>query len=75
MSVVNSATAPTVREARAADEDARAAEARDHPLVRAVFAAFPEARITGIRSAAEITSAAGAEALPEVEDEWDPFEE
>jgi len=75
VSLVNSATTPTVREARATEEDALATEARDHPLVRAVFAAFPGASITGIRTAEEITSEAGEEALPEVEDEWDPFEE
>jgi len=64
-----------VREARATEEDALAAEARGHPLVQAVFAAFPGASITGIRTAEEITAEAGEEALPEVEDEWDPFEE
>ena len=75
VSLVNSATAPTVREARAAEDDARAAQARDHPLVDAVFAAFPKASITGIRTAQDITTEAEADALPEVEDEWDPFEE
>jgi DNA polymerase-3 subunit gamma/tau len=75
VSVVNSATAPTLREARTAEEDARASQARDHPLVKAVFAAFPGASITGIRTARQITTEAGEEALPEVEDEWDPFEE
>src|SRR6056297_2661968 len=75
VSLVNSATAPTVREAREAEENALAAEARDHPLVKAVFAAFPGASITGIRTAEEITTEAGQDALPEVEDEWDPFEE
>ncbi len=75
VSLVNSATAATVREARSAAEDARTAEAREHPLVRAVFATFPKARITGIRTAEDITSDASHDALPEVEDEWDPFEE
>jgi len=75
VTLVNSATAPTVREAREAEEDTRRAEARSHPLVKAVFAAFPEASITGIRTAEDITTEAGEEALPEVEDEWDPFEE
>jgi DNA polymerase-3 subunit gamma/tau len=43
--------------------------------VRAVFDTFPGAAITEIRTASEIAGEAGAEALPEVEDEWDPFEE
>ncbi|MET4102304.1 DNA polymerase-3 subunit gamma/tau [Roseovarius sp. MBR-78] len=75
VSLVNSATAATIREARSAAEDARTAEAREHPLVRAVFDAFPKARITGIRTVEDITSDASHDALPEVEDEWDPFEE
>ncbi len=75
VSLTNSATTPTLREAREAEENALREEARDHPLVKAVFAAFPGASITGIRTAEEITTEAGAEALPEVEDEWDPFEE
>jgi DNA polymerase-3 subunit gamma/tau len=75
VSLVNSATTPTVREAREAEEDSLRSEARDHPLVQAVFAAFPKASITGIRTAEDITTEAGQDALPEVEDEWDPFEE
>ena len=41
----------------------------------AVLAAFPGAKITAIRSAEELVAEAAAQALPEVEDEWDPFEE
>jgi DNA polymerase-3 subunit gamma/tau len=43
--------------------------------VQAVMAAFPKARITAIRTALEIAGAARIEALPEVDEEWDPFEE
>jgi len=75
VSLVNSATAPTILEARNAAEEARKAEAASHPLVQAVMAAFPKARITAIRTAQEIASAAHVEALPEVDEEWDPFEE
>ena len=35
----------------------------------------PNAKIIDIRTAAEITADAELDALPEVEDEWDPFEE
>jgi DNA polymerase-3 subunit gamma/tau len=44
-------------------------------LVQAVMAAFPGAKIAEIRSAEELVQAAAVEALPEVEDEWDPFED
>ncbi|MDH3263902.1 MAG: DNA polymerase III subunit gamma/tau [Paracoccaceae bacterium] len=75
VSVVASGGAPSLVEARAAEQDALKDEAMQHPLVQAVFAAFPAAKITEIRTAAEIAEEAAAEALPEVEDEWDPFEE
>ena len=48
--------------------------ARAHPLVQAGMASFPKASITSIRTAQEIANAAEAEARPEVDDEWDPFE-
>ncbi|MBE0452892.1 DNA polymerase III subunit gamma/tau [Roseovarius autotrophicus] len=75
VSLVNSATAPTIVEARDTAQSALEAEARAHPLVRAVLDAFPRAAIREIRTAQDIASEAGAEALPEVEGEWDPFEE
>ncbi|WP_442970463.1 DNA polymerase III subunit gamma/tau [Roseovarius sp. D22-M7] len=75
VTLVNSATAPTMREAREAEEDALETEARAHPLVDAVFEAFPKARITEIKTPQDITAKVEADALPEVEDEWDPFED
>ena len=75
VSVVNTGGAPTIAETRDAEQDALEAEARQHPMVQAVLAAFPGAKITEIRTAEEIAQAAAEEALPEVEDEWDPFEE
>lgn len=75
VSLVNTATAPTIREAREAAQSALEAQARAHPLVRAVLDTFPGAAIREIRTAQDIASEAGAEALPEVESEWDPFEQ
>ncbi|MCX7643703.1 MAG: DNA polymerase III subunit gamma/tau, partial [Rhodobacteraceae bacterium] len=75
VSVVASGGAPTIAEARAAEQDALKARAMAHPLVQAVFRAFPEARITEIRTGEEIAREAAQAALPEVEDEWDPFED
>ncbi|MCC5973604.1 MAG: DNA polymerase III subunit gamma/tau, partial [Rubellimicrobium sp.] len=75
VSVVAEGGQPTIADARDASETALRAEAEAHPLVLAVMAHFPKARITAIRTEAEQARAAEAEALPEVPDEWDPFEE
>ena len=71
----NTGTATTIAEDRTAAEDAIKAEAQQHPLMQAAMASFPNAKIIDIRTAAEITADAELDALPEVEDEWDPFEE
>jgi len=75
VSVVSGGGAATLAEVQ--DQGHRAAEAAalQSPLVQAVLAAFPGARITDIRSPEALTLTAAAEALPEVEDEWDPFED
>ncbi|WP_420857415.1 DNA polymerase III subunit gamma/tau [Marivivens marinus] len=75
ITVVNSGGQPTIAEVRDAAETALRAEAESHPLVQAVLRAFPKAKITEIRTEAEKAQEAAEEALPEVEDEWDPFEE
>ncbi|MCV2882837.1 DNA polymerase III subunit gamma/tau [Actibacterium sp. XHP0104] len=75
VSVVGSGGGKTIAEERDAEKLALEAEAREHPLVQAVLTAFPKARITDIRTPEALAKAAAAEALPEVEDEWDPFEE
>lgn len=75
ISVVNEGGAATLAEERDAEENAARAEALENPLVKAVMAAFPGAKIAEIRTAEAMAAAAQAEALPEVEDEWDPFED
>jgi DNA polymerase-3 subunit gamma/tau len=50
-------------------------EARAHPIVAKVFELFPGAKIAKIRTPEAIALEAAVDALPEVEDEWDPFEE
>ncbi|SHL34871.1 DNA polymerase-3 subunit gamma/tau [Roseovarius litoreus] len=75
ISIVNEGGAETIAEKRDAAETALRHEVSRHPLVQAVLSAFPKAQITSIRTEADIAAEAGAEALPEVEDEWDPFEE
>ncbi len=75
ISVVNEGGAATLAEERDAEENAARAEALENPLVKAVLAAFPGAKIAEIRTAEAMAAVAQAEALPEVEDEWDPFED
>ena len=75
VSVVGSGGAATVAEERDKDRLAEEAEAMQNPLVQAVMAAFPGAKISEIRSPEALSQSAAFEALPEVEDEWDPFED
>ena len=75
VSVVSEGGGNTIAEDRDAGRLAAEAEAMQNPLVQAVFAAFPTARITDIRTPQETRTEAALTALPEVEDEWDPFEE
>ena len=75
VSIVSEGGAPTVYEVEHAAELELKAKAEAHPLVQAVLAQFPKASITAIRTPEEIAQEAHIEALPEVDDEWDPFEE
>ncbi|MDJ0821093.1 MAG: DNA polymerase III subunit gamma/tau [Paracoccaceae bacterium] len=75
VTVVNDCNTPTILETRDAADLALKAEAAEHPLVKAALAAFPNAQIKDIRTAQDLADEAQADALPEVEDEWDPFEE
>ncbi len=75
VSVVGSGGGTTIAEDRDRDRLETIATAREHPLVRAALAAFPGAKITRVRSPHDIAADAAADALPEVDDEWDPFEE
>ncbi|WP_096784672.1 DNA polymerase III subunit gamma/tau [Rhodobacter sp. CZR27] len=72
VSVVSGGGQPTIAEERDKGRLADKAKALENPLVQAVMAAFPGARIAEIRKPQEI---AATEALAEVEDEWDPFED
>jgi len=42
--------------------------------MQAVLQAFPTAKILEVKTPQELVQEAAVEALPEVEDEWDPFE-
>ncbi|MBO6603316.1 MAG: DNA polymerase III subunit gamma/tau [Roseicyclus sp.] len=75
ISVVNEGGGDTIEEQQNAELAALKARAEDHPMMQAVRAAFSDAQITEIRTHAEIAAEAAVEALPEVDDEWDPFED
>ena len=73
--IVNEGGAKTIAKVRDAADFALQSEAESHPLVQAVLAQFPKAKITAIRTTEQIAAEAVQDALPEVEDEWDPFED
>jgi DNA polymerase-3 subunit gamma/tau len=75
VSVVSNGGAPTIAEIRDKERNASHAEALEDPLVRAVMLAFPGTTISEIRSPEEMAAEAAAQALPDVDDEWDPFEQ
>ncbi|MGR3804482.1 DNA polymerase III subunit gamma/tau [Marinibacterium profundimaris] len=73
--VTSEGGAPSIAEVRDAERLAMEAEAEESELIRAVRAHFPTAKITDIRTRAQLTAEAETEALPEVSEEWDPFED
>ncbi|MEM1301120.1 MAG: DNA polymerase III subunit gamma/tau, partial [Pseudomonadota bacterium] len=75
ISVEGDGGAPTIAEVRDAEQMALEHSAKAHPMVQAVFDAFPNAKILQIRTPEAIAAEAQSDALPEVEDEWDPFDE
>jgi DNA polymerase-3 subunit gamma/tau len=79
VSVVSSGGAPTIAETRDSTLAQVRAEAAENPLVQAILTAFPGAKITDVRSPEAITAQAAEAALPqadpELDDDWDPFEE
>ncbi|QBY02268.1 DNA polymerase III subunit gamma/tau [Rhodophyticola sp. CCM32] len=75
VTIANEGGAATLEEQQNAGLAALKAEAEALPMMQAVRAAFPEAEITEIRTRDEIAAMAAVEALPEVNEEWDPFED
>jgi DNA polymerase-3 subunit gamma/tau len=79
VSVVSSGGQPTIAETRNTELAQVRAEAAENPLVQAILTAFPGAKITEVRSPETLTAKATEAALPtaepEVDEDWDPFEE
>ena len=86
VTVTGAGGAPTISEARAAEKQAARDRAMEDPVVQAIFAAFPQAKITDIRAvpaAPQVEISGDGDTSPhdqtdgpvaEVE-EWDPFED
>ena len=75
VTVVSHCSAKTIREHRNAEEAQLELDAKLHPFVKTVFEKFPKASITEIKSQTQIITEAAQTSLPEIEGEWDPFEE
>ncbi len=76
--VASSGGAPTIREQEDAKQREVEAEITLHPLMQAVLSRFPNARISEIRSHADLAQQAAATGLEEIQeeaDDWDPFED
>ena len=73
VSVVSQGGAPSIAETRDADRLEAERAALAHPLTQAVLETFPGATLVEVRTHAAIEDAAAADALAEVEEEWDPF--
>ncbi|MGY6547464.1 MAG: DNA polymerase III subunit gamma/tau [Roseinatronobacter sp.] len=78
VSVTGTGGQATLAEARVKAHDTRAAAALHNPVVAAIFARFPQARITAIRDLQAVAGAAD-DAQPDTElhpdPDWDPFED
>jgi len=75
VSISTGGKAETLAEISDTEQQNARALARKNPLVQAVFEAFPKARITNIRSPQDALDQAKADALPDLGEDWDPFEE
>ncbi|MFK7879856.1 DNA polymerase III subunit gamma/tau [Roseobacter sp.] len=75
VTIVSEGGDKTIDEVRNAKKYALETAAKEHPLMQAVLAQFPKAKIKDIRTPDQLAAEAVQEALPEVEDEWDPFED
>jgi DNA polymerase-3 subunit gamma/tau len=75
VSVVGAGGGATIDETRRAERSAAEEEARENPVIQAILATFPGAKITDIRTPETLEHEAAEAALPEVDEEWDPFED
>ena len=75
VSIVNAEGAPTLADQKRAEEISLKQEVAENPIAQAIFSNFPKAKISNIKRRKTIDTEVAEVALPELEDEWDPFEE
>ena len=75
VSVVNEGGESTIAEMKLEESNKLNALAKEHKMVQTAFLVFPNAKIKNIRSVESMTQEAAIESLPEVAEEWDPFED
>lgn len=75
VSLVNAKGAPTIAVQKRAEKDALKQEVAENPIVKAIFTNFSKANISSIKTPKALALEAKFTALPELEEEWDPFEE
>jgi DNA polymerase-3 subunit gamma/tau len=75
VSVVNAGGDQTIFEKRTEEVDNLKKDAIQHPLVKATLLMFPNSKIVNIKTAKSLEAEAALQALPEVNEEWDPFED
>ncbi|PIB26051.1 DNA polymerase III subunit gamma/tau [Amylibacter kogurei] len=75
VTLVNDGGGATINELRLEERDNLQAEAEEHPLVKAALSTFEGAEILEVRKPEDIDSDEFLEEIPEVDDDWDPFED
>ena len=75
VSVVRDGEAQTIVEKKEKIAKELKTEAYAHPFVKEVLVQFPAARIVNVVSRKKLEEEAAIQALGEVDNEWDPFEE
>ena len=75
VSIVNQGGNKTISEQKLEKEVELQELAKSHTLVKTAMAVFPEAKIINVKTSGVLEAEAALEALPEVSDDWDPFEE
>ena len=76
VTVVSDGGGATIAEQRAEERDDLHARVADHPLVSAALLAFPGAEIREVRRVEDLLSDDDMlTELPEMDDDWDPFED
>lgn len=75
VSIVNEGGDKTIAEQAAEKVNELELLAKDHRMFRATMSSFPNAKIVNIKALERQEEEAALVALPDIDDDWDPFEE